>query len=115
MSLSLEVSVFSRPYFVIFLPGPEGFVSLQGLLVQTSKWFGISSVQFSSLVTSLAGKFVQFSSVQARWPRVSVQFSSLSSFHELFRGDAEAEPEPAHFGWSWRLWSTLFRAGAGAI
>ena len=42
--------------------GPEEFVNLQGLLVQRSKWFGVSSVQISSPVTSLSGKFVQFSS-----------------------------------------------------
>ena len=35
-------------------------MNLQGLLVQSSKWFGISSVQVSSLVTSLSGKFVRF-------------------------------------------------------
>ena len=31
---------------------------LQGLLVQCSNWFGISSVQFSSLGASVSGKFV---------------------------------------------------------
>ena len=40
---------------------PEDFVNLQGLLVQSSKWLGISSVQLSSLVTNLPETFVQFS------------------------------------------------------
>ena len=57
------------------------FVNLQRLLVQSSKWLGISSVQFSYLVTSLSGKFVQFSS--GHGSRVP-PFSSFSSFHELF-------------------------------
>ena len=43
-------------------PGTEEFMNLQGLLVRSLKWFGISSEQFSSLVTSLSGKVVQFSS-----------------------------------------------------
>ena len=40
--------------------GPGDLVTLQGLLVQSSQWVGFSSVQFSSLVTSLSGKFAQF-------------------------------------------------------
>ena len=43
-------------------PGPEEFVNLQGHLLQSSNWFCISSVQFSSPSTNLFGKFVQFSS-----------------------------------------------------
>ena len=43
-------------------PGPEELLSLQGLFVQSSNWFAISSVQFSSLGTSLSGKLVQSSS-----------------------------------------------------
>ena len=46
----------------LLFAGPEGFVSLRGLLVQSSNLFGISSVHFSSLDTYLSGKFVQFSS-----------------------------------------------------
>ena len=47
---------------------------------KVQKWFGISSVQFSSLVTSLAGKFVQFSSRHGGQvpPFSSVQFISQS-------------------------------------
>ena len=53
---------------VLVVPGLEEFVNLQGLL--SSKWFGISSVQFSSLVTGLSGKFVQFSSWGLRFKNV---------------------------------------------
>ena len=42
-------------------PGQEEFVNLQGPLIQSSKRFGISSVQFIPLVASSLGKFVQFS------------------------------------------------------
>ena len=59
-------------------PGPEQFVNLQGLLVQSSKMFGISSVQFGSLVTSLSGKLVQFS--QGHGSQLP-PFSSVHSFH----------------------------------
>ena len=53
--------------------GPEEFMNLQGLLVQSSKWFGISSVQFSSPAWS---DQLPFSSVQF-WARGQVpQFSS---------------------------------------
>ena len=62
--------------------GPAEFVNLQGLLVQSSKWFGISSVQFGFLVTSLSRKLIQFSS--GHGGQVS-PFSSVHSFHELFR------------------------------
>ena len=59
-------------------PGPEEFVNLRGLLVQSSSLLGISSVQFSSLGTSLSGKFVQFSSGhRGQVP----QFRSFSSVH----------------------------------
>ena len=59
-------------------PRPEEFVNLQGLLVESSKWFGISSVQFSSLVASYSGKLVQFS-----WGHGGQvpPFSSLTSVH----------------------------------
>ena len=58
-------------------------MNLQGLLVQSSKWFGISSVQFSFLATSFSGKFVQFSSghggqVHPFSSEHSVQFTSSS-------------------------------------
>ena len=60
--------------------GPEEFVNLPGLLVQSLKRFGISSVQFSSQVTSLPGKFVQFSS----WHGGQVPtFSPFSSGHSV--------------------------------
>ena len=42
--------------------GPKEIVSLRDLPVQSSNWFGISLVQFSSIGTNLPGKFVQFSS-----------------------------------------------------
>ena len=59
----------------------EEFVNLQSLLVQSSIWFGVNSVQFSSLFTILYGKFVQFSSgyggqVPPFSSFSSVQFSS---------------------------------------
>ena len=38
---------------------PEEFVDLHGRVVRSSEWFGISLVQFNSLVTSLSEKFVQ--------------------------------------------------------
>ena len=56
-------------------PGPEQFVNIQGLLVQSSKWFGIRQVQFSYLVGKVP--FVgKARSVQlgARRPSASVQF-----------------------------------------
>ena len=62
----------------LFASGPEEFVNLQFLLVQSSKSFGISSVQFSSQVARLSGKLVQFSSGQ--WGQVP-PFSSFSSVH----------------------------------
>ena len=34
-----------------YVSGPEEFVNLQGLFVQSAKWFGFNSVQFSSPVT----------------------------------------------------------------
>ena len=37
-------------------------MNLQGILDRSSKWFDVSSVQIITLVTSLSGKFVQFSS-----------------------------------------------------
>ena len=59
-------------------PGPEEFVDLQGL-VQNSNLFGISSVQFSYLFTTLSGNFIY--SVQGTGAKClrsvrSVQFSS---------------------------------------
>ena len=63
-------------------PGPEEFANLQGLLVQSSNFFGVSSVQFRSLGTSLTGKFGQFSSgYRGQVP----PYSSFSSVHELFQ------------------------------
>ena len=61
--------------------GPEKFVNLQGLLVQSSSLFGINLVQFNSQGTSLSGKFVQFiSGHRGQMPPFrSVQFISLSS------------------------------------
>ena len=63
-------------------PGPKEFVNLQCLIVQSSKWLGISSVQFISLATSSSGMFVQFS-----WRHVDQvpPFSSFSSVDKLFR------------------------------
>ena len=62
--------------------GPEEVVNLRGLLVQSSKWFGIKSVQFSSLVTSLSGKFVRFSSGHGdQVPPFSLVQFRLSSVH----------------------------------
>ena len=52
------------------------FMNLQGLLVRSSNWFAISSVEISSLGTSLSGKFVQFSS--GHWCQ-EPPFSSFSS------------------------------------
>ena len=61
--------------------GPEEFVNLQGPLVQSSNLFDISSVQFSSLGTSLSGKFVHFRPEHRGQvpPFSSVQFIPLSS------------------------------------
>ena len=58
----------------------QEFANLQGFLIQSSNWFGISSVQFSSLGTSLSEKFVQFSSGD----RGQVPpFSSFSPVHSV--------------------------------
>ena len=54
--------------------GPEEFVSLRGVLVHSSKWFGISSVQFPNHQLVWKVRSVQF------WvwgPSASVQFSSV--------------------------------------
>ena len=48
-------------------------------MLKVQKLFGISSVQFSTLVTSLSGKFVQLSSGHGG-PNDSVQFVQFSSF-----------------------------------
>ena len=64
------------------LSGPEKFVNLRGFLAQSSKLFDISSVQCSSLGTSLSGKFVQFSSghrTKCFSSARSVQFIQFSS------------------------------------
>ena len=68
-------------YRGICRPGLEGFMNLQGLLVQSSNWFGISSVQFSSLGTSLESLF---SSIWGTWVKYlrsvcSAQFIPFSS------------------------------------
>ena len=69
----------------MYREGQEEFVNLQGLLVHSSKSFGISSVQFSSLVTRLSGKFIQFSSGhRSQMPSFS-RFSSFSSVQKLLR------------------------------
>ena len=52
----------NRNIYNICMPGPEEFVNLLCLLVQSSNYFAISSIQFSSLDTSLSGNFAQFSS-----------------------------------------------------
>ena len=57
----------------------QGLVyKLQGLLVQSSKWFGISLVQFSSLLTSLTGKCIHFSSGRGG------QVPPFSSVHSVY-------------------------------
>ena len=65
-------------------------MNLQGLLVQSPKWFDISSVQLSSLVTSLSVKFVQFSSGQGGGGQVpplhlfsSVRFTNSSALTRI--------------------------------
>ena len=50
-------------------------MNLQDPLVQSSKWFDISSVEFSALVISWSGSILQFSSKYLR----SVQFIQLIS------------------------------------
>ena len=66
-------------------PGPEEFVNLQGHIVQSSNWFGISSVQFSSLVTSLESSSSSFRGFGSSAPVQFAEFSPFSSVHELFR------------------------------
>ena len=51
--------------------GPEEFVNLRSHFLQSSNFFGISSVQFSSLGTRLSGKFIQFSLGTVRLPKLS--------------------------------------------
>ena len=53
---------------------------LRGLLVHSSNWFGIISVQLSSLGTSLSAKFVQFSSGQTCIPVNSTELIDLNRF-----------------------------------
>ena len=82
MSSSIVPAILSDLIQAGSASGLEEFVNLRGLLVQSSKWLGISSVQFSSLVTSLSGKFVQFSSGQGAKCLHSVrsaQFTQLIS------------------------------------
>ena len=62
------------------MAGPEEFVNLQGILVRSSKFLGISSVQFSFLAISLTGKLVQFSTEHGGQVP---PFSSLSSVHSV--------------------------------
>ena len=81
--------IFSFP---LFLPAPAGFVNLQGVLLQSSKWLGISSVQFGSIVTSLSGKFVQFNSGHGGQVTPS---SSVHSFHFA----NSSGPDSAWPGW----------------
>ena len=65
--------------------GPEEFVNYQGLLVQSSKWFGISSVQFRSLITSLLD--TSFSSFKGP-PILKCSVSSVQ-FDDLFSGTTD--------------------------
>ena len=65
-------------------PGPEEFVNFQGPLVQSSNLFGISSVQFGSLGTSLESSFSSVGGTGTKCLR-SVELSSFRSVHELFR------------------------------
>ena len=62
--------------FRMFTTGPEVFVNMQCLLTQSSNLFGICSVQFNPLDTSLSRKFVLFS--LGHWGQVT-QFSSVHS------------------------------------
>ena len=88
-------------------------MNLQGLLVQSSKWFGISSVQFSSLVTIFSGKFssvqfpshhfawkVQFSSVHGRSQNLKSSISSVQSSSASVQFDVQfsGTPNGAEFG-----------------
>ena len=57
---------------------------LLGLLVQGSKCFGINSAQFSSLVTSLSGTFVQVDSEHGRKCICSVRSFQLIRFISRF-------------------------------
>ena len=76
---------------VSYQPGPEEFVNFLGLVVQSSKWFRISSVQFSSIVTRLPGKFVQFSSWGSsnfkKFSKFSSKFSQFSSVRRSVQWD----------------------------
>ena len=77
--------------------GSAEFASLQRRLVQNSSWFGISSIQFSSLFTTLFGKFIQFSSGhRGEMP----PFSSFSSVHSvLFTNSSGPDSDnPGSFG-----------------
>ena len=79
----LYLQVKQHPQTLWPRPEEEESVNLQDLLIQSSNWFGISSLQFSSLHTSLSGngKLIQFSfGHQSQVPPIS----SFSSVHELF-------------------------------
>ena len=63
----------------------EEFVNLQSLLVQSSIWFGVSSVQFSSLFTiCLESSFSSVRGMEAKCLH-SVRSVQFSSVHKLFR------------------------------
>ena len=104
MQISSSNSVVT--YTHVYTSGPEEFVNSQRLLVQSSKWFGISSVQCSSpLQFGWKVRSVQFG---ARWPWClrSVQFTQFISqtFPQGCGAGAEPGPtEPAHFGRSCSL------------
>ena len=74
------ISTHRQVPYELKLPGPEEFVNLQSVLVQISKWFGISSAQFSYLVIGLSGKFVQFSSGNGGQVPPSSPFSRFIQF-----------------------------------
>ena len=69
------------------------------------KLFGIRSIQFSSIGTSLSGKFVQF---RAAGPSASVQFAQFSSVHKLFRPWFPRKVRSARFGAQWPSASVQF-------
>ena len=87
---------------------PEEFVNLQGFLVQSSKSFGFSLVQFSSLVTSLESSFSSVRGTLAKCLRSvrSVQFIQSRS---------RAPPARLRLTWPGWLGSAQARFGPSSL
>ena len=82
---------------------------LQSHLVQSPNWFGINSVQFSSLGTSFSGKIMQFS--LGHWGQVLL-FGLFSLVHSVAftnsSGPAYHKPQSDRFLYGWMFIHCIF-------